>query len=68
MKLKCYKHDKRVMVVGPFHSVLHRQDGSDCSDLILKLGDQAVDTRSPGVLIVESFKPNIPARIISTNN
>jgi hypothetical protein len=70
MKLKCRTHDNRVMVVGPFNSVLHRQDGSNCSDLILELGEALVDTRNPGALYVQDPRPNHPVRIITidTNN
>lgn len=37
MKLKCTRHDRRVMVL-PSTKVIHRNDGSECSTNV-KMGD-----------------------------
>jgi hypothetical protein len=38
-KLKCMKHDRRVMVLMGSHKVVHREDGSNCeSDKIMHKG------------------------------
>jgi len=43
MKLKC-GHKRRVVIVGPLNSVLHRSDGSRCPDNFPNIGNSVVDT------------------------
>jgi hypothetical protein len=50
-KLKCVKHDRRVMVLKGTHKVVHREDGSYCeSDKIYHKGRVfAADELDPDV-------------------